>query len=123
MELSHNTKPKARNSSEIADQPMAMKTPREQPIEQVGLEAEHILPNATGMTPHEILLYQLKNFRRELDKRLERKGSKVVFVHGAGQGILHQLIINSIEQDYPMVEYRDVTFDNFPMGAIEVTIS
>lgn len=123
MELSHNTKPKARNSSEIADQPMAMKTPREQPIEQVGLEAERILPNATGMTPHEILLYQLKNFRRELDKRLERKGSKVVFVHGAGQGILHQLIINSIEQDYPMVEYRDVTFDNFPMGAIEVTIS
>ena len=95
----------------------------EQTIEKVGLEAERILPNATGMTPHEILLYQLKNFRRELDKRLERRGSKVIFIHGAGQGILHQLIINRIEQDYPMVQYRDVTFDGFPMGAIEVTIS
>ena len=95
----------------------------EQTIEKVGLEAERILPNATGMTPHEVLLYQLKNFRRELDKRLDRRGSKVIFIHGAGQGVLHQLIINRIKQDYPMVQYRDVTFDGFPMGAIEVTIS
>ena len=106
-------------------QPEATAAPAapEQTIEKVGLEAERILPNATGMTPHEVLLYQLKNFRRELDKRLERRGSKVIFIHGAGQGVLHQLIINRIEQDYPMVQYRDVTFDGFPMGAIEVTIS
>ena len=103
--------------------PQAAPATPEQTIEKVGLEAERILPNATGMTPHEVLLYQLKNFRRELDKRLDRRGSKVVFIHGAGQGVLHQLIINRIEQDYPMVQYRDVTFDGFPMGAIEVTIS
>ena len=104
-------------------EPPAAPAAPEQTIEKVGLEAERILPNATGMTPHEVLLYQLKNFRRELDKRLERRGSKVIFIHGAGQGVLHQLIINRIEQDYPMVQYRDVTFDGFPMGAIEVTIS
>ena len=104
-------------------EPTAAPAAPEQTIEKVGLEAERILPNATGMTPHEVLLYQLKNFRRELDKRLERRGSKVIFIHGAGQGVLHQLIINRIEQDYPMVQYRDVTFDGFPMGAIEVTIS
>ena len=103
--------------------PQAAPAATEQTIEKVGLEAERILPNTTGMTPHEVLLYQLKNFRRELDKRLDRRGSKVVFIHGAGQGVLHQLIINRIEQDYPMVQYRDVTFDGFPMGAIEVTIS
>ena len=103
--------------------PQVAPTTPEQTIEKVGLEAERILPNATGMTPHEVLLYQLKNFRRELDKRLDRRGSKVIFIHGAGQGVLHQLIINRIEQDYPMVQYRDVTFDGFPMGAIEVTIS
>lgn len=103
--------------------PEAAPAATEQTIEKVGLEAERILPNTTGMTPHEVLLYQLKNFRRELDKRLDRRGSKVVFIHGAGQGVLHQLIINRIEQDYPMVQYRDVTFDGFPMGAIEVTIS
>lgn len=103
--------------------PQAASAATEQTIEKVGLEAERILPNTTGMTPHEVLLYQLKNFRRELDKRLDRRGSKVVFIHGAGQGVLHQLIINRIEQDYPMVQYRDVTFDGFPMGAIEVTIS
>lgn len=107
--------------SEPAQSVEPIATP-EQTVEKVGLEAERILPNATGMTPHEVLLYQLKNFRRELDKRLDRRGSKVIFVHGAGQGILHQLIINRIEQDYPMVQYRDVTFDGFPMGAIEVTI-
>ena len=95
--------------------PQAAPAATEQTIEKVGLEAERILPNTTGMTPHEVLLYQLKNFRRELDKRLDRRG--------AGQGVLHQLIINRIEQDYPMVQYRDVTFDGFPMGAIEVTIS
>ena len=103
--------------------PQAAPAATEQTVEKVGLEAERILPNTTGMTPHEVLLYQLKNFRRELDKRLDRRGSKVVFIHGAGQGVLHQLIINRIEQDYPMVQYRDVTFDGFPMGAIEVTIS
>ena len=121
---SNDNKPKA-EQKQPEHLPTLDPTPvsSEQTIEKVGLEAERILPNATGMTPHEILLYQLKNFRRELDKRLERRGSKVIFIHGAGQGILHQLIINRIEQDYPMVQYRDVTFDGFPMGAIEVTIS
>lgn len=93
-----------------------------QPVEQVGIEADRLLPDSSGMTPHEVLLYQLKTFRRELDKRLGRKGCRVVFVHGAGQGILHQLIINNIEQSYPMVEYRDMTFDGFATGAIEVSI-
>ncbi|MBL6453403.1 MAG: DUF2027 domain-containing protein [Porphyromonas sp.] len=121
---SNDNKPKAeRKQPEHLPTPDPTPVSSEQTIEKVGLEAERILPNATGMTPHEILLYQLKNFRRELDKRLERRGSKVIFIHGAGQGILHQLIINRIEQDYPMVQYRDVTFDGFPMGAIEVTIS
>ena len=121
---SGDNKPKAeRKEPEHLPTPEPTPVSSEQTIEKVGLEAERILPNATGMTPHEILLYQLKNFRRELDKRLERRGSKVIFIHGAGQGILHQLIINRIEQDYPMVQYRDVTFDGFPMGAIEVTIS
>lgn len=116
----------AQQSAPRVSQPVATSQPTispEQTIEKVGLEAERILPNATGMTPHEVLLFQLKNFRRELDKRLDRRGSKVIFIHGAGQGVLHQLIINRIEQDYPMVQYRDVTFDGFPMGAIEVTIS
>ena len=112
-----------RKQPEAPAAPQSAPAAPEQTIEKVGLEAERILPNATGMTPHEVLLYQLKNFRRELDKRLERRGSKVIFIHGAGQGVLHQLIINRIEQDYPMVQYRDVTFDGFPMGAIEVTIS
>ncbi len=112
-----------RKQPEATAAPQSAPAAPEQTIEKVGLEAERILPNATGMTPHEVLLYQLKNFRRELDKRLERRGSKVIFIHGAGQGVLHQLIINRIEQDYPMVQYRDVTFDGFPMGAIEVTIS
>lgn len=116
------TKSEPKRSEAPAAPQVAPATP-EQTIEKVGLEAERILPNATGMTPHEVLLYQLKNFRRELDKRLDRRGSKVIFIHGAGQGVLHQLIINRIEQDYPMVQYRDVTFDGFPMGAIEVTIS
>ena len=121
---SNDNKPKVeRKQPEHLPTPDPTPVSSEQTIEKVGLEAERILPNATGMTPHEILLYQLKNFRRELDKRLERRGSKVIFIHGAGQGILHQLIINRIEQDYPMVQYRDVTFDGFPMGAIEVTIS
>ena len=121
---SNDNKSKAeRKQPEHLPTPEPTPVSSEQTIEKVGLEAERILPNATGMTPHEILLYQLKNFRRELDKRLERRGSKVIFIHGAGQGILHQLIINRIEQDYPMVQYRDVTFDGFPMGAIEVTIS
>ena len=115
-------KSEAKRPEVLAAPQVAPATP-EQTIEKVGLEAERILPNATGMTPHEVLLYQLKNFRRELDKRLDRRGSKVIFIHGAGQGVLHQLIINRIEQDYPMVQYRDVTFDGFPMGAIEVTIS
>lgn len=119
-------KASAKPESKRPDTPVASQAApaaTEQTIEKVGLEAERILPNTTGMTPHEVLLYQLKNFRRELDKRLNRRGSKVVFIHGAGQGVLHQLIINRIEQDYPMVQYRDVTFDGFPMGAIEVTIS
>ncbi len=86
----------------------------------VDLHISALLDDSVGMTPHEILLYQVKSFERELEKR--PKGSKVIFIHGKGQGVLRQTLIQTIERKYPKVSHRDASFKEYGFGAIEVII-
>lgn len=90
-------------------------------IEEVDLHIEALLETSSGMTPHEKLLYQQKVFVKEMKQRSSQKGSRVVFIHGKGQGVLRQFIIQTIEKEYPKVSYRDASFKEYGFGALEVT--
>jgi hypothetical protein len=88
----------------------------------IDLHAEQILDNTRGMNAGEILEYQLKVFRDTLDKLSGKKGQKVVFIHGKGEGVLRRAIINELTYKYKSYTYQDASFQEYGYGATMVTI-
>lgn len=91
-------------------------------VEVVDLHASALLEDCSGMTPHEILLFQIKTLEKEINKRIGNKGDRIIFIHGKGQGVLRDSIIRTIERKYKTLSYRDASFQEYGFGALEVSI-
>lgn len=88
----------------------------------VDLHAEQILDTTRGMGNAEILEYQLKVFRDTLEQLANKKGQKVVFIHGKGEGVLRRAIISELTRKYKTYTYQDASFQEYGYGATMVTI-
>lgn len=86
----------------------------------VDLHIGRILDDSTGMTPLDILEFQLETFRRHLDRMIAARQPKLTVVHGLGSGRLkeevHQILANRREVD----SYRNVHHPLFGFGATEI---
>lgn len=60
----------------------------------IDLHANKLLEQTEGLTSLDILNYQLKKFRDTLYYYRKKKNTKIVFIHGKGEGILRSAIIN-----------------------------
>lgn len=88
----------------------------------IDLHASEILDTTRGMSSSDILEYQLDVFRRTLDEYKDRKGQKIVFIHGKGEGVLRQHIIHELNYKYKRYPYQDASFREYGYGATQVTI-
>ncbi|MGI6231445.1 MAG: DUF2027 domain-containing protein [Prevotella sp.] len=88
----------------------------------VDLHAEQLLDTTAGMKPGEILNYQLKVFRETLDKYANKKGQKLIFIHGKGEGVLRQALVHELRYKYKSYTYQDASFQEYGYGATQVTI-
>lgn len=88
----------------------------------VDLHADQVLETTAGMKPGEILDYQVKVFRDTLAKYAKKKGQKLIFIHGKGDGVLRRAIINELKYRYKTYTYQDASFQEFGYGATQVTI-
>jgi hypothetical protein len=88
----------------------------------IDLHADQVLDTTDGMKPGEILDYQLKVFRDTLGKYAKKKGQKLIFIHGKGDGVLRRAIINELKYRYKSYTYQDASFQEFGYGATQVTI-
>ena len=66
----------------------------------VDLHADALLETTAGMGSTDILNYQLNVFREKLKEYCRKKGQKIVFIHGKGEGILRNAIINELRYKY-----------------------
>lgn len=110
------------------------KTPKEEkPKEQpkhtadkdtivVDLHAEALLDNTNGMSSIDILNYQLKKFRDTLEAYRKNPGKKIIFIHGKGEGVLRNAIVNELHYRYKRYSYQDASFREYGYGATQVTI-
>lgn len=73
------------------------------------------------LSPHEILTIQLGTFERMLESALACNYTKVIFIHGIGNGSLKQAIVERI-RDYGDIEFRNASFTRFGNGAIEIIL-
>lgn len=93
-----------------------------QPI-VVDLHAANLLDTMVGLTPHDILEYQMKVFRDKMDEHVKQRGKRLIFIHGKGNGILRQTILKELQKHYNSCRVQDASFREFGYGATLVVIA
>lgn len=88
----------------------------------VDLHADAILDTTAGMQPGDILEYQMKIFRQTLAKFGDKKGQKLIFIHGKGAGVLRRSIINELTYKHKTFQWQDASFQEYGYGATQVTV-
>jgi len=87
----------------------------------VDLHIEKLLEDHYGMGNSEKLDIQIKHFRRKLEMAITGHFTKIVFIHGVGNGVLRQTI-RDLLRTYEGIEYSDASYQKFGAGATEVRI-
>lgn len=91
-------------------------------VQVVDLHADAILETTAGMSHVDILNYQLDVFRKTLEENKGCKGKKIVFIHGKGEGVLRNAVVNELRYRYKKYKYQDASFQEYGYGATQVTI-
>lgn len=99
----------------------ARKKAKDEPV-VVDLHASEILDTIAGMSPADILNYQLDLFKKTMDSYMGKHGTKIVFIHGKGEGVLRHAIIHELNYRYKNCPYQDASFQEYGYGATQVTI-
>ena len=76
------------------------------------------LPGGPGVAKGQELPYQLEYFRRTLRSRLKHRGSRIIFVHGVGDGILKSAIREELDSTFAL----SCSWNPYGEGATAVTI-
>lgn len=88
----------------------------------VDLHADEVLETTAGMNSADILHYQMDIFKKTMDENRKKKGQKIIFIHGKGEGVLRQTIIHELNYRFKSCTYQDASFQEYGYGATQVTI-
>ncbi|MCD8291217.1 MAG: DUF2027 domain-containing protein [Prevotella sp.] len=99
----------------------ARKKGKDDPV-VVDLHSSALLDTTAGMTPADILNYQLGVFKKTMDKFKNNYGTKLIFIHGKGEGVLRHAILHELNYRYKKCPYQDASFREYGYGATQVTI-
>lgn len=88
----------------------------------IDLHADELLETTAGMNAADILHYQLDVFKKAMDENKKKKGQKIVFIHGKGEGVLRHALVHELNYRYKSCTYQDASFQEYGYGATQVTI-
>lgn len=91
-------------------------------VVEIDLHIHELLDDTTGMSSGEMLEYQLDVFRKTLEEYKNRKGQKIVFIHGKGDGVLRRAILDELKHKYKTFQSQDASFREYGFGATMVII-
>jgi hypothetical protein len=87
----------------------------------VDLHIAELINDFSKLDNSEILRIQVNYFTKCLENAIMNQLTKVTFIHGVGTGVL-KTTIKQILKDYPNIEYRDASMQQFGYGAMDVII-
>ena len=87
----------------------------------VDLHIGELVENIAGLSSHDMFKLQMDYFRKMLDSAIAAEYSKVTFIHGVGNGVLKNAIIEELKK-YKNTESHMASIAKFGVGAIEVEI-
>lgn len=88
----------------------------------IDLHADALLDTTQGMSSADILQYQLDTFHKVIEEHKKNRGTKIVFIHGKGEGVLRRALIHELTYRYKQLRYQDASFQEYGYGATQVTI-
>lgn len=113
---------KARTDRPHAPQPVVKKKKNDSAVLEVDLHITELLDNTHGLSNTDMLNYQLDKFHEVLAQYADKKGQKIVFIHGKGEGVLRKAIEKELKTRYKQHYYQDASFREYGFGATMVTI-
>ena len=87
----------------------------------VDLHIAELVDNIAGLSSHDMFQIQMDYFRKMLDSAIAAEYTKVTFIHGVGNGVLKNAIIEELKK-YKNTENRMASIAKFGVGAIDVII-
>ena len=91
--------------------------------EVVDLHIVELIDDERGMTPKEMLDYQMDVFYKKMDECIKNPHiKKVVFIHGKGNGTLKLEIRKQLDRKYRRYTYQDASFEEYGGGATLVYV-
>lgn len=91
-------------------------------IVEVDLHINELLDSTQGMEAKDILEYQLKVFRDTMEQYKGKKGQKIVFIHGKGDGVLRRRLLDELRHRYKTCQAQDASFQEYGFGATMVIV-
>ena len=98
------------------------KTQKKGEIIECDLHINELLDTTAGLSNKDMLDVQLDEFRRVMDENRNRKGAKIVFIHGKGEGVLRKALLDELKRKYPRCEVQDASFREYGFGATLITV-
>lgn len=87
----------------------------------VDLHIAELVENIAGLSSHDMFRIQMDYFRKMLESAIAADYTKVTFIHGVGNGVLKNAIIEELKK-YKNTENRMASIAKFGVGAIDVVI-
>ena len=91
-------------------------------IIECDLHINELLDTTAGLSNKDMLDVQLNEFRRVMNENIGRKGVKIVFIHGKGEGVLRKALLDELKRKYPRCEAQDASFREYGFGATLITV-
>ncbi|MDE6513085.1 MAG: DUF2027 domain-containing protein, partial [Muribaculaceae bacterium] len=88
----------------------------------VDLHIHELLDSTAGLQPADMLACQLREFDNRMAEAARRPGSKIIFIHGKGEGVLRAAILDRLRRRWPKCDVQDASFREYGFGATQVTI-
>ena len=89
-------------------------------ILEVDLHINQLIKSTTGMDNFEMLSLQLETAKRKIEYAISKRISKIVFIHGVGEGVLKSEL-HYLFGRYP-VRFYDASYKKYGLGATEVYV-
>ena len=96
------------------------KKTKEGVVFEVDLHINQLVDSTKGMDNYSMLSLQIETAKRKLEYAIANRFSKVVFIHGVGEGVLKNELAYLLKK-YP-VDFYDASFQKYGLGATEVYI-
>lgn len=92
------------------------------PPVEVDLHIAELVDTTAGMQPADMLHLQLEAVRRTMREHDRRKGQKIIFIHGKGDGVLRDEVRRLLRREWGKAELQDASFREYGFGATLVTV-